>query len=536
MTQLTENDYETQFNGMLSNTKMYLNNNGDCGTGKTTSTIEFIEFDIMRNPDHHWIIAVPLHKIVDGEGNILDMCQQNNINAAHIWGKNHFEHFDVHQCYFKGCKSCPHKLSCDYLSQRFHAQVIVIAYETLDSLKYKIGTMVHNHWEVEGWYGLVIEEEPSRYWFSEMEVTNLMPFISLKSKDLTPIHYWGGIYNMYQSVEFTMEDKYQPINMAELQLKNMIKSYEGFKVHESNGRYTLIGHKYSIKPSWVNKVIFNCATTPADFRDKIFNITSASTWKTIGIHKEFSNPCISIGSGWGIQALTEEENKTNIHDFVNFLSSMGKKILVVTKQKLVKEIENADVVYYGSSRGFNNNSKDYDLVIVYGAFHWNPLSRVKYTQMGIMESTISDLENAEVIQAVNRFRPILRPNIPVILMTQHIEGYGTEIWTQVPKKSLGHYCKNPVATTEEIVKDEDMDDYNHYGYVNIVEWLQRYIFKVLDRNRMIIQCRMERISIKKTAARCRCSVSTVKKVMKKVITKYGDKLPRFQRRLFELEV
>jgi len=224
---------------------------------------------------------------------------------------------------------------------------------------------------------------------------------------------------------------------------------------------------------------------------------------------------------------------------VNFMTAQGKKILVITKQVIETSLslKDVDVVHYGSARGFNNNSKNYDLVIVYGAWHLPPYERLKLIELGIMEGSIIELENAEIVQAVNRFRPILRPQIPIIMMTQSIAEYQEETWTTVPDKSLEYYSLYPVVCADDIVmRDTDFSVSCYVGYKSVVDWLQRWVFNILNRNQRIVQCRYEHKTIAQTASRCGCSTSTVKRVYKKVIELYGDKLHRYERKLFELDI
>jgi hypothetical protein len=100
----------------------------------------------------------------------------------------------------------------------------------------------------------------------------------------------------------------------------------------------------------------------------------------------------------------------------------------VTKKQFVSNFPSTlfsqlDIVYFGASRAVNEYNKEYELVIVFGSFHWTPLQRLLYQRIisrsapeltdRQIKNLILDLEKGEVLQAIERFRPNFYPPLPM---------------------------------------------------------------------------------------------------------------------------
>jgi len=535
---MEERDFEQQIidiDRFIGSRHKYLHNKGVTGSRKTTSTIDAISLDCHLNTNHHWVIAVPLHKIIEGEDNIMGWCDKYGLDAVHIYGKNHFPLFEEERCYLKGCSTCPHKESCEYLHQRWDAQILVCAYEIIPTLERFIGDYnpYHHYYNVDEWYGIVIEEEPTRYWLDEINITpELRPYLNIGTETVIK-DYWGK-GTEYKFCDVTVND-FKPKTIQEKRLYDIGKYNENLKLHVFRDKATLFSHKQYLIPPYFRKVIFNCATTPTSYRNKIFGVEH---WVECGIKESISNPVIGIGYKWGREKTIERMDE--LKQFLSFFEANGKKILLITKQVVEETLDmDIDIVHYGSGRGFNDFNKPYDLIVVYGKYKLPPSERLKLIQLGIMEGEINNLENAEVLQSINRFRPYSHPDTPVILMTQEIADYNDETWTKVGDEILSAYNSFPYTHESQINKNDVTDlysEYTYYGLDTFVKWVRRWVFKTLSRNQIILLMKISGKTYKQIAARADVSVSTVKRVIKDYLNKHDGKLPRSTKRILELEI
>jgi hypothetical protein len=101
----------------------------------------------------------------------------------------------------------------------------------------------------------------------------------------------------------------------------------------------------------------------------------------------------------------------------------GKNLLIVTKKDIKevmsKEFPNATFVHFNAGRGFNSadNGGNYDLLIQFGRFGFTPVNREMFRLIGFSEKLVHDMEISEMLQCLHRGRPLLHPNVPIIMMS-----------------------------------------------------------------------------------------------------------------------
>jgi len=484
--------YEEHFTDLMSvieRDKNDLHNKSIPGLGKTTSTALYIAADIKINRAHRWIIAVPTHRLITGESNILSMFP-DSINIAHIKGKSKDnEFFTENRCYLEGCSKCDHYNQCPYINQNWNAQVIVCPYEMLYTLPIMIG-IHHRGWsEMTGWWGLVIEEEPSRAWFHSMNIKpELLPYIHMSDEQVIP--YWGSDYRFFDHIEFK---EFETDNIAKYRLFQFIKYYTDHHIHEHRGKFTLFAHRRNMIPSWISYVILNCATTPDSFRRIMFGRTPFSTF--VGKSPKMDNNILQIGVKWGVKM--GEKYKNGMIDYLKNLS--GKSVLMITKKKFEDDFRPyvTDIVHFGSSRGFNDYNNDYNLVVVYGGFHWKPLNRLMYMKLGVMDDIIGELEDAEVIQAVNRCRPYFHPDTPIIMASNC--DIVDNIWS-----SIGQI----------VLTDDGKDNKYRSSFKNTLNnFTDRFINKNLTRNDLIRKDALF-LNNEKLAEKYNLTARTIRRILK----------------------
>jgi len=483
----------------------YCRNNSSPGLGKTYGTMEYVSESVEVNnalikktgkgERKRWLIIAPQHKLIEGEGNILDMLKGD---VAHLKGKNHFpEFFDEDRCYLEGCGKCKHVLQCGYKRQHWNADIVVCPYEML----YVV--------DRSQFHGLVIEEDPSRIVFKSM-VVNPDYFTLEQPKK---VEYLNTEYTFYNVKSINIDN---PTTINEWRIWQF-KIYDDIFINEYKGVYYLHGYNPINLYNSFNKVIFNCATTPRSYEQYIFNRTLTSVI-TEDEH-ELQNPIISITGSWN-KATTESNILPMQQMLLNIklqlqLNNKDGNIFMVTKKKFEPNFEDyCDIVHYGSGRGFNTFNKEYDLAIIYGGFYRRPIDRLILMQFGVKESTILKLESSEVIQCMHRCRPFINESTPFLLLTNRI--YENSIWSTVPKKTLKTYANYPLPNENEIsgtklIKDYGLSRNTAYGLNTFVRWLRTFVFLQPTNNERIKSYRVGHTT-KETAKFFNISTKTVQRI------------------------
>jgi hypothetical protein len=478
--------------------------------------------------EERWIIAVPIHKLAESDdpeaNSIMQMFAKYHEEPAHLFGKNHFTvenggHFSRYQCYVQGCSECEHKLECPYRNQEWDAQIVICAYELLEAIPTFVGKYnkdVHSYVIPDNViYNLVFEEDPSRIWYKQMELTpELMQYVHMADEDI--VNYWGSNYKFYRHVDFTTfkVDSYDKWQLYQLQRQCENSS---FQIHEFNEQFTLFGRKEYMKPYWVQHVVLNCATTTTAVREIIFhNINFREIkMKTPPI----SNPIIRIGYKWGV-----EMGKKYLEGMKALCATLSpsKKVMMMTKKDFEPELKPVvtDIGHFGAARGINNFDKEYDVAIIYGGFHYDPLSRLKYMRIGLLDDKLNQMEDAEVIQAFHRVRPHLHPSTPFIICSN---------WNLMENKEW-------TIITQAVLDLEERGEHTEHQKQTLQLWISRWVEHELTTNQKIIQCRLDQLTIIETATRCQVGITKVKEVFKIFKEKYADQLSRHIVELFEVDI
>jgi len=406
----------------------YIRVNVPPGIGKSYCTAELPRL----YPNFNYLYIVPTHKLA---GNIKHDMDAFGIRYMHVKGKKHSvirlnplgDDTVVPLCerperdmYYPGCKGCAYKDACEY-NQQFkdanRSQVVI--------------TTIHNINRFEKSRIVIFDESfdsamTDKLWI-DPEIRNELVFLE------TNVTKCGANnFQFYDSVilqeDFEVHDKNTYfLNLFFSSNTNIhgILTAEGF---------TIFGRRKVVMPENFRKIIFNCATTSNEL---MFNICENPLlydeceygWKIYEpLHfksNELQNPVLKFNTGrnttWS-KNYSKFALKQTFSIFRKWCKPM--RLLIITKKSFVDDIKEyfpeADFVWYGNSRGFNDYNKEYDLILVYGNYGMTPVERVKLDKLGFDEETVNLMEKSEILQSIHRGRPILHPMVPIALFT-HIK-------------------------------------------------------------------------------------------------------------------
>jgi hypothetical protein len=269
----------------------FLRNAGNCGTGKTTATIDAIVRDVEIHKDdnrpHQWFIAIPRHRQVEGQDQIEDLLRRaySHIIFSHIRGKDAFC-VNKDQLYHQKCQLCQNYSNCGYFSQQWDGEIVIIPIELLKN------TLFQSNRQQNLWF----DESPERIWIKQIPVDD-GSILTLNNRMVIE-NYCGKDTSYLFYTDVKLNHQFRINSPKDYFLWLFFRQYTNIEAHEYNGRYTLIGRKSQMIPTFFHKVVFTCATTPVDMEKLMFGSIPDLSRQQIGITFPLQNPNLAIGRGW----------------------------------------------------------------------------------------------------------------------------------------------------------------------------------------------------------------------------------------------
>ncbi len=418
------------------------------GIGKTHLMIELIYAHI----DEKFLIVIPNHEMAKGDGDLEDMLRKRHIDFIHVYGKTQPHNVYPKYCmrkdgeeHYPGCvcmlnkknisdlfekhtdtydfdlpnkkARCIHRHECPYKAQMRNVddyQVIICVLEHASMFNDRV---------------LIFDESFEQKLLS-INVINMDQIdrysISLKN-DSNP-KLGGSIYKFWSNVKLLKN-----IEIIDAHSYFMDKFFENTTKISAyltrEGNVCLFGRTKNYMPERYTRIIFNCATTPIGLMQNITNTEFSDMmdndlcgW-SIYKSKRFDNmkllnPIIKFKHNW-----TKKLSEKWISLVIKYFTMFGKNLLIVTKKDIKevmsKEFPNATFVHFNAGRGFNSadNGGNYDLLIQFGRFGFTPVNREMFRLIGFSEKLVHDMEISEMLQCLHRGRPLLHPNVPIIMMS-----------------------------------------------------------------------------------------------------------------------
>jgi hypothetical protein len=427
----------------------YIRNYAPCGIGKTHLSVDLIK----EHPEESFSIIIPDHKMAQGSGDLEEMLKANRIDYIHIFGKTQIGHRGKYclrtegEEYYPGCGidfdsrkdlldfsekyresyryndnklkcSCAYRSQCEYKKQMKESetkQVIICVLEHTSLFDNKVMIFDESFEQKLISYQDINEGELKKY--------NL----SLSSEDF--VDFGNRILKFYKI------NRTNNIKISSQRDYFVNRFFEGndniqcYKVSRGdNVIYKMFGFKTNYIPPNYRKIIFNCATTPDNimriitntefleglnpedggwfiYKSKIFNV------------RNLENPIMKSSYNWNKRMAIGY-----MKDVAKYLNCITKNGLMITKKDIETEVmqilDQWDFVHYNSGRGFNSlKDKGFDLIVMYGRFGFDPITKEIWKRLGFRNSEIDSIETSEMLQCLHRGRPLLNPDIPIMLMT-----------------------------------------------------------------------------------------------------------------------
>jgi len=384
-------------------------------------------------PNENFIYIVPSHKIAESVK--IELHKHGVQDIVHVKGKKQLavinkldeytgEYYNVAEklCkkpdgeeYYPGCKGCEHFGQCEWSLQfdrASNSQVII--------------TTIHNIQRL-GDFRIVVYDESFdnqiiKTKFFNAKHINLSEKTIIKTKSKHPFAFYDKV-ELLESFKIHDEETYF--------LSLFFESYKNIHAYKDlvKGSTYIYGELRVVKPFIYDKIIFCCATTTNEL---MFNITDIKEekWKIYEPlyfnSNNIINPMIKFSTK-KTKYWSKEYARKNLPivfgGLKHLIVNKRFKLLVITKKDFVNDINRyfpeADIVYYGNGRGYNDFNQHYDLVIVYGNYGMTDLNIMMLESLGFSNEIIRDMEKSEIYQCIHRCRPLLHPDIPFLVMTDY---------------------------------------------------------------------------------------------------------------------
>ncbi len=424
-----------------------MRNSAPPGIGKSYLTVEII----YLHPSDNFVIVIPDHSMSSGEGDLEDMLDAKRISWIHIYGKSQPHRVYGKYClredgeeYYPGCSFefrpediltysrsiadtydfdivncralCKMRERCPYKNQ----------FMNLDDKQVIISVLEHASMFEER---TVIFDESFEQKLLKTKILSKdqidMYNIRLDHREKKKLGY--ETYTFFNKVELSSpihinsQDSYFINNFFES--TSEINAY--LMTTEKGTRYCLFGILNNYLPLDYRRFIFNCATTPNLL---MYKITDTEVWEddwkiyrsnTFNVHT-LDNPIIKFKHNWG-KNLSNRWLDITIKYFKTFDL---KNILIVSKKfaidtKFKEQFPDAKFVHFNAGRGFNSADGGNELLIQYGRFGFTPLNIEMWRRIGFKEDLVREMEMSEMLQCLHRGRPLLHPELPIILMSDN---------------------------------------------------------------------------------------------------------------------
>lgn len=511
--------------------QQYFRNFAPCGTGKTTILSQIICEVIRHYPEFRVFYVIPNHKMVLGKDNLIDMFEKEEMLHRHMRGKVNADKDEESLC--KIPKKYPYRLGCESTRKKFNefsrmdssidnyynATTKKMAngfplkmmecdeydrcpyrkqFKDLDEIdsegnyKYQVVIGSFEMYQIlmergEYKFPLVVFEESfdnkilDSVYISQEKVKSLK--LKLKDDSDNLDERLREIFSFYTVKFKSSELPKWALNEDDYTLLQFMKRHKNdnvfaVKTNVKPGVYELFT-KWKVQIGNRTKVIFNCATTPYEAMEVMFD-KPLEDWDNFKPEylDSIVNPSIIFGNSelwWGVNQIESYLDVFKI--FLLTISNQFEKIngrkpriIVITKlkteNKKVKkelenlEIENLHVVHYGASRGSNrlNSKNGCDLAIVYGRYGLTQRDIEKYKRIGLSEKVIQQLVYSDILQAIHRVRPLLHPEIPLILCIDPY--FSEELYIDYEELTEKRYPPNYMKRFTDVCDMSPLASYN----------------------------------------------------------------------------
>ncbi len=252
-----------------------------------------------------------------------------------------------------------------------------------------------------------------------------------------------GEYFLWLYLKSVLQGK-EPIFISESDGSNPRYQWKGVqaRINNKNKKIILFGKLINFMPLHFKGIIYNCATISQELLEKTMNFNSDENptifndynnieyhdWKEIKSKifeiDNLDNPILQFKGNWG------QNSYNTFFDYIIKMFSRfyeEKKSLLITKKELKKDFKkyfnrfDIKMAHYSSARGYNtleikDEDNQYDLVLLYGRFGFDPFIRDVWKRIGYSDELIDQMEMNEILQALHRCRALLHPKIPIMLM------------------------------------------------------------------------------------------------------------------------
>ena len=324
--------------------------------------------------------------------------------------------------YFPGCKGCQFSTnrSCNYWKQwqdMYRKQVVV---STIDNIS-RLPTNRIIFFD-ESFDNAILDKQliPEEY--------REMILLSGESTKKLGAH----TYTFYEHA--SLSEDFEIINKETYFISMFFKYNTMIQARMTEKEELLVFGKKNIEFPDYQKMVFNCGTTPIDL---MIEITDTKYYDGYNngwyIHKckhfksnEIRNMVLSFRYNW-----TRKYSEASIPSIFGKFNRglINKKILVITKKDFISLIKpflpKAQYTHFGI-RGINTYNQDYDLVIIYGRYGLTPIDYECFLRIGFKKKIVDQMGISAMLQAIHRFRPLLRPEIPVIIMSDQGVNFGNK--------------------------------------------------------------------------------------------------------------
>jgi hypothetical protein len=470
---------------------------------------------IRQHPTDNFVIVIPDHQMACGRGDLEDMLSKKGINWTHIYGKSQEHSVYGHYClreederYYPSCNRylwneevgefmekygetyeyyekdlktlalCQHWDSCPYRKQFFNID------------RYQVIICVLQHASLFDKRVLIFDES-----FEQKLLMNYT--VTPDDVDEYHISLIAPYQKKIQSKEYTFYTSVQlstPIRVNSPKayfISNFFDSTGNIHAYiQKNGNICLFGSRINYLPNYT-RMIFNCATTPLRLMRKI---TNTEFWEEFAptrggwaVYKSeniniatLKNPIFKFKSNW-----TKNMAHKWLEYMIEYFKMFGNDILVVTKLSMEiefqKKFPDANFVHFNAGRGFNSIDKEegYSVLIQYGRFGFTPLNKEMFKLIGFSDDLIDEMEWSEMMQCLHRGRPILHPNMPILLLSdKNLFPEVPTISAKVLELFYHHYDIDLTLPYKDLMQKLDVKGTNRIAeFKTFVSFVRKYIYK-----------------------------------------------------------
>ena len=416
------------------------------GLGKSYLVAEII----YNNWDEKFVIVIPDHDMATGEGDLEDMLSDRHIDFIHIYGKTQEHTIEPKYClrpdgeeYYPGCSCELNRENYEDLTQNYGETYEIDEENGIAKCAWRFECPYKSQFRniEETQVVICVLEHASRFndrvlVFDESFEQKLLHTKTITANDVErySMSFGSPVFKKLGGQMFTFwKDVYCPQILVRdansYFMRDFFDNTESISAFlTEKGEICVFGRKVNYMPDYT-RIIFNCATTPLrlmraityteaweefDIEDGGWAVYKSSRFTNMSLY----NPIIKFKYNWSKRMAEKWLTLA-----VKYFGMFGEDLLVVTKKAMKLEIRElfptSTFVHFNAGRGFNSADREsgYDVLIQYGRFGFTPLNREMFNLIGFDDELVDQMELSEMLQCLHRGRPILHPDMPIILMS-----------------------------------------------------------------------------------------------------------------------